>query len=95
MVRSRYQIRGIYFLDEPETALSPSSQLVLLRVFRDMGRAGHAQFIVATHSPILLACPGAEIYTFDRAPVARVAYEHGTLPRLQGLHGLQGTIPRW
>ena len=73
--RSRYRIRGIYFLDEPETALSPRSQLELLSVLRDMGRAGHAQFIVATHSPILLACPGAEIYTFDRTPVARIAYE--------------------
>jgi len=73
--RSRYQIKGIYLADEPETALSPTTQLELLRVLRDMAAAGHAQFIIATHSPILLACPGATIYSFDQIPVAPVAYE--------------------
>ena len=73
--RSRYAIKGIYFADEPETALSPRTQIELLRVLRDMGQAGHAQFIIATHSPILLACPGATIYSFDHAPVQQVAYE--------------------
>lgn len=73
--RKRYQLRGLYFLDEPETALSPSTQLELLRVLAKMSAAGHAQFIVATHSPILLACPGATIYSFDTAPVSQVAYE--------------------
>lgn len=73
--QARYAIRGIYFLDEPETALSPSSQLELLRLLVEMGRAGHAQFIIATHSPILLACPGATIYSFDTVPIAPIAYE--------------------
>ena len=62
-------------MDEPETALSPKSQLRLLKVMKDMGRAGHAQFIVATHSPILLACPGARIYSFDQPPIQPIAYE--------------------
>ena len=75
LFRTRYRITGLYLLDEPETALSPKSQLELLRILRDMGQAGHAQFIVATHSPILLACPGAEIYSFDHIPVTPVAYE--------------------
>jgi predicted ATPase len=40
-----------------------------------MSQAGHAQFIVATHSPILSACPGAEIYSFDSVPVKQIDYE--------------------
>jgi len=72
---SRYTLKGLYFLDEPETALSPKSQLALLRILNAMGNAGHAQFIVATHSPILLACPGAVIYTFDQIPLCATAYE--------------------
>ncbi|PKM82907.1 MAG: AAA family ATPase [Firmicutes bacterium HGW-Firmicutes-14] len=73
--RSRYKIRGLYFLDEPETALSPGKQIELLKVLREMSLAGHAQFIVATHSPILLALPGAAIFSFDTAPVKEVEYE--------------------
>ncbi len=73
--RTRYQLKGLYLLDEPETALSPKSQLELLKIFRQMSQAGHAQFIVATHSPILLACPGATIYSFDHCPVKPIAYE--------------------
>lgn len=73
--RTRYKLRGLYFLDEPETALSPSTQLELLQVLAAMSAAGHAQFIIATHSPILLACPGATIYSFDTTPVSRVEYE--------------------
>jgi len=73
--RARYQIKGLYFLDEPETALSPKSQLELVRILKEMGDAGHAQFIVATHSPILLACPGATIYSFDHIPVEPIDYE--------------------
>jgi predicted ATPase len=73
--RSRYRIRGLYFLDEPETALSPRSQLELLAVISEMSRADHAQFIIASHSPLLLACTGADIYSFDTAPVSKIHYE--------------------
>ena len=73
--RARYQIKGIYLLDEPETALSPKSQLELLELLRECGRSGHAQFIIATHSPILLACEGARIYSFDHAPARIIDYE--------------------
>ncbi len=73
--RARYKIKGLYLLDEPETALSPKSQLELLNLLTEMAGCGHAQFIVATHSPILLAIPGATIYSFDRSPLARLAYE--------------------
>jgi predicted ATPase len=73
--RKRFETPGLYLLDEPETALSPRSQLELLRLLARESAAGHAQFIVATHSPLILACPGAVIYDFDRAPLAPVAYE--------------------
>jgi predicted ATPase len=73
--KSRYQRKGIYFLDEPETALSPKSQLELLQTLKQMGDAGHAQFVIATHSPILLSCLGAEIFSFDSIPVQPIEYE--------------------
>ena len=72
---ARYKIRGLYLLDEPEVALSPKTQLQLLDVFTNMAADGHAQFIIATHSPILLSCHGATIYSFDRIPIAPVRYE--------------------
>lgn len=80
--KARYKIKGIYFMDEPETALSPKSQLDLLALLKDMSQAGHAQFIIATHSPILLACPGAKIYSFDHVPVKQVDYEETELYRI-------------
>ena len=73
--KSRYTIEGVYFLDEPETALSPKRQLEFMEFLRDMGRDGHAQFIIATHSPLLLGCPGATIFSFDHAGIIRVTYE--------------------
>lgn len=73
--RSRYGIRGVYLLDEPETALSPRSQLELLEILKENTKKGHAQFIIATHSPLLLACPGARIVSFDHVPVREVKYE--------------------
>ncbi len=66
--RNRYRLRGLYLLDEPETALSPRRQLELLEVLAATAHAGGAQFILATHSPILLACPGARVYSLDEAP---------------------------
>jgi predicted ATPase len=72
---NRFSIPGLYLLDEPENALSPRMQLELLRLFRLFATEGDAQFIIATHSPILLAYPDAEIYRFDEAPIRKVAYE--------------------
>jgi predicted ATPase len=65
---------GLYLLDEPEAALSPTRQLALLVRLRDLTRAG-AQFIIATHSPILLAYPDATIYAFDEDGVRSIAWE--------------------
>ena len=72
---SRYAIRGLYLLDEPETALSPASQVKLIRIVTEAAARGDAQFIIASHSPILLACPGAVIYSFDEVPPKVVEYE--------------------
>jgi predicted ATPase len=46
----------------------------LLQLLRKMSAAGHAQFIIASHSPILLACPGATIYSFDDVPIKQIPY---------------------
>jgi predicted ATPase len=72
---SRYHIKGIYFLDEPEAALSPTSQIKFLRQLQALEAEGQAQFIIATHSPILLAYPGAQIFSFDSSRIEEVAYE--------------------
>lgn len=74
LFQSRFVPGGLYLLDEPEAPLSPQSQLALLVMMGDM-IAQDAQFIVATHSPLLLAFPGARIYSFDEVPVRAVAYE--------------------
>jgi predicted ATPase len=71
--KSIYKVRGLHFLDEPETALSPASQLKLLKVFKES--SPHAQFIIATHSPILLSYPNAAIYSFDEESVQPIKYE--------------------
>jgi len=73
--RARYKIKGLYLMDEPETALSPRSQIALLEVITQMSQQGHAQFIICTHSPILLACPNAMIFSFDSAPIKSIDYE--------------------
>lgn len=73
--KSRYTIKGLYFLDEPETALSPNRQIELLKLISDQSSTGHAQFIIASHSPILLACGNAEIYSFDHNPARHLEYE--------------------
>lgn len=61
-------------MDEPETALSPKSQLMLLKLLSQASASDHNQFIIVSHSPILLACPNADIYTFDTAPVSPIGY---------------------
>jgi predicted ATPase len=80
--RARYKIKGLYLLDEPETALSPQSQLELLKIIGESTRDGLAQFIIASHSPILLAFPGARIYSFDCAPVKEISYHETAYYRL-------------
>jgi predicted ATPase len=65
---------GLYLLDEPEAALSPNRQLAALAVIDRLVKQG-AQFIIATHSPILLAYPRAKILSFDDTGIAEIGYE--------------------
>lgn len=65
---------SLYLLDEPEAALSPNRQLAALSVIDRLVKQG-CQFIIATHSPILLAYPDARILSFDASGIAEVAYE--------------------
>jgi predicted ATPase len=84
LFQRRFAPRGLYLLDEPEAQLSPVRQLALLALLREMTGAGESQFIVATHSPILMAFPGAMIYNLDGGTPRRVAWgdlEHVTLTR--------------
>jgi predicted ATPase len=74
----RYHLKGLFFLDEPEAAFSPSSQMKFLKLLRRLEAEGHAQFIIATHSPILLAYPGAQIFSFDSSRIEEVTYEDTT-----------------
>jgi predicted ATPase len=78
----RFQIKGLYFLDEPEAALSPTSQVKFLQLLQELEDIGRAQFIIATHSPILLAYPGAQIFSFDASTIREVTYEETTHYRL-------------
>lgn len=83
LFQSRFVPNGLYLLDEPEAPLSPMRQLALMVMLRDMVDQ-NSQFIIATHSPILMAFPGAKILSFDETPVREVRYdelEHVTLTR--------------
>ena len=73
LFQSRFVPGGLYLLDEPEAPLSPQSQLGLMAMIAEM-ITEDAQFIIATHSPILMAFPGATIVSFDEEPAAAVEY---------------------
>ena len=70
---NRFKDKAIYLLDEPEAALSPTRQLSLLKIMKDLEH--EAQFIIATHSPILLGYPNATIYSFDDGEIESIRYE--------------------
>jgi len=74
LIQNRFHREGLYLLDEPEAALSPQRQLTLLITICQLAKEG-AQFIIATHSPILLGVPGADILSFDNGIVKHISYE--------------------
>jgi predicted ATPase len=74
LAMNRFSERGLYILDEPEAALSPSRQLALLVRMHDLVKSG-SQFIIATHSPILLAYPEASLLSIDAEGIVPVRYE--------------------
>jgi predicted ATPase len=67
--------QGLFILDEPESALSPQRQLSLLTLMYDLVSKGKTQFIVATHSPVLLTYPEATIVSFDSPSLEKIALE--------------------
>ena len=73
LVQNRFGGHGVYLLDEPEAALSPTRLLSLLVLIDDLVRDA-SQFIIATHSPILMAFPGAEILQFSEEGIHPVPY---------------------
>jgi len=84
LFRARLVPGGLYLLDEPEAPLSPLRQLAFLSMLLEVVREQGAQCIIATHSPILMAFPGATILSFDQVPIAPVHYEdleHVTITR--------------
>jgi predicted ATPase len=70
----RFRESSIFFLDEPEAALSPSRQFALLRRIHELA-GQHCQFIIATHSPILISCPGAQVYMLTEQGVELTPYQ--------------------
>jgi predicted ATPase len=74
LAANRFGGESLYVLDEPEAALSVTGALGLLAVIVRAARDG-AQFVIATHSPVLLACPGARIYELDGSGIAPCAYD--------------------
>ena len=70
----RLSPNGLYLLDEPEAALSPLRQLTLLALMKQSVEE-NCQFIIATHSPILMAFLGAQILSFDEPPISPVEYD--------------------
>ena len=73
--RGRFHVKGLYFLDEPEAALSPASQVKFLELLQRLEAAGQTQFLIATHSPLLLSYPGAQIFSFDAKRIEEVSYQ--------------------
>lgn len=66
--------QGVFILDEPEAALSPQRQLSFLKIVHDLATTGRAQFLIATHSPIILAYPGAVLFSLDGDAIEEIAY---------------------
>jgi predicted ATPase len=81
LMENRFKGNGLYILDEPEAALSPQKLLsvivVILRLIKE-----NSQFIIATHSPILLGIPNAKILSFDKGKISQIKYEEAECYRI-------------
>ena len=75
LAQNSFRPNGLYLLDEPEAALSPQRQLTLLIEINRLSKQG-AQFIIASHSPILLGIPDAQILSFDDGVIHECEYEN-------------------
>jgi predicted ATPase len=86
LAANRFGADGLYLLDEPEAALSVTGALALLAIVTRAAGSG-AQFVIATHSPVLLAAPAAQIYELDEAGINRAVYDD-----LQGVRQMRGFL---
>ncbi len=86
LAANRFGADSLYLLDEPEAALSVTGALALLAIVTRAANAG-AQFVIATHSPILLAAPGAQIFEMNEQGISRVAYDD-----LQAVRQMRGFL---
>src|SRR5205807_5330635 len=76
LLELKFQGNGLFLLDEPEAALSPQRQLSFLLLIHDtLRKHKDAQFIISTHSPVLLGYPGAQILSFDDGEIRKIEYE--------------------
>lgn len=72
---NRLSWRGIYLFDEPEAALSPTRQLEFLKILKQVEDRGNAQVILITHSPLLMAYPNTDLFTFGYRGISKIALE--------------------
>jgi len=75
LFRTRFS-SGLFLLDEPEAALSPKRQLSFLVLLNNLAEANRSQFIIATHSPIILSFPEATLLSFDGGKIESVSYKN-------------------
>lgn len=74
LIENRFRGNGLYILDEPEAALSPFNQLKFISLIQKLINK-NSQFIIATHSPIILGYPNVDIYTIDQEGINKTDYE--------------------
>jgi len=86
LAANRFGADGLYLLDEPEAALSVTGALALLAIVTRAAHSG-AQFVIATHSPVLLAAPAAQIYELDEEGINRAVYDD-----LEGVRQMRGFL---
>lgn len=78
LFKNKFTKEGFYLLDEPEAALSPQKQLAFLVLLNELLKQPNTQLIIATHSPILLAFPGAQILSFDEGYIKEISYQESS-----------------
>jgi predicted ATPase len=86
LAANRFGADGLYLLDEPEAAMSVTGALALLAIVTRAASSG-AQFVIATHSPVLLAAPAAQIYELDEDGINSAVYDD-----LQGVRQMRGFL---
>jgi predicted ATPase len=75
ILQTRIGDKGIFLLDEPEAALSPLKQLSLIYFISAVLKTNNTQFIISTHSPILMGIPGAMLYEIKEDGMNQMRYE--------------------